>query len=202
MSNSDLAIANLPQTFRETLREKVMAATLDLIPKEVLDGYISREITAFFESEELLTVKETEVVMDNPNFNPAKHSGYGNEREIKLKALAFGSKMTPFRQLVWTLLYTDLRPKLEAVLADEESTVRKELNDWIETTVKVNMAATNRTVFSNLANTMSRSMFHGVLYEAVNMSYMNMRNALGAMGADTSRMPQNPMQQPFQTPTP
>ena len=62
MSNSDLAIANLPQTFRETLREKVMAATLDLIPKEVLDGYISREITAFFESEELLTVKETEVV--------------------------------------------------------------------------------------------------------------------------------------------
>jgi hypothetical protein len=88
------------------------------------------------------------------------------------------------------------------VLADEESTVRKELNDWIETTVKVNMAATNRTVFSNLANTMSRSMFHGVLYEAVNMSYMNMRNALSAMGADTSRMPQNPMQQPLQTPTP
>lgn len=49
MSNSGLAIANLPQTFRETLREKVMAATLDLIPKEVLDGYISREITAFFD---------------------------------------------------------------------------------------------------------------------------------------------------------
>ena len=42
MSN-DLAIANLPQTFRETLREKVMAATLDLIPKEVPDSYISPE---------------------------------------------------------------------------------------------------------------------------------------------------------------
>lgn len=200
MSN-DLAIANLPQTFRETLREKVMAATLDLIPKEVLDNYISKEITAFFESEQLLTVKETEITVDNPRWNSSKYTGYGNEREIKLKALAFGSHMTPFRQLVWTLLYTDLRPKLEAVLADEESTVRKELNDWIETTVKVNMAATNRTVFSNLANTMSRSMFHGVLYDAVNMSYMNMRNALSVMGADTSRMPANPIQQPFQTPT-
>ena len=201
MSN-DLAIANLPQTFRETLREKVVAATMDLLPKEVLDGYISREINAFFESPELLTVKETEITVDNPLWDSSKYTGYGNEREIKLKAIAFGSRMTPFRQLVWTLLYTDLRPKLEAVLADEESTVRKELNDWIETTVKVNMAATNRTVFSNLANTMSRSMFHGVLYEAVNMSYTNMRNALGAMGADTSRMPENPIQRPFQTPTP
>ena len=110
MSN-DLAIANLPQTFRENLREKVMAATLDLIPKEVLDNYISREITAFFENEELLTVKETEVVMDNPRWDQSKYTGYGNEREIKLKAIAFGSRMTPFRQLVWTLLYTDLRPK-------------------------------------------------------------------------------------------
>lgn len=200
MSNSDIAIANLPQTFRETLREKVMAATLDLIPKEVLDGYINREITAFFESEELLTVKETEVLMANPNFNPAKGAGYGNEREVKLKALAFGSKMTPFRQLVWTVLYMDLRPRLEAVLADEESAVRKELNDWIETTVTVNMAETNRTVFSNLANTMSRSMFHWVLYDAVNMSYTNMRNALSCMGADTSRMPESPIQKPIQTP--
>jgi ABC-type long-subunit fatty acid transport system fused permease/ATPase subunit len=80
--------------------------------------------------------------------------------------------------------------------------VRKELNDWIETTVKVSMAETNRTMFSNLANTMSRSMFHWVLYDAVNMSYMNMRNALSCMGADTSRMPENPIQRPFQTPTP
>lgn len=201
MSN-DLAIANLPQTFRETLREKVMAATLDLIPKEVLDNYISKEITAFFESEELLTVKETEIVVDNPRWDSTKYTGYGNERQIKLQAIAFGSHMTPFRQLVWTLLYTDLRPKLEAMLADEESTVRKELNDWIDVTVKVNMAETNRTMFSNLANTMSRSMFHGVLYDAVNMSYMNMRNALSCMGADTSRMPENPIQRPFQTPTP
>lgn len=201
MSNSDLALANLPQTFRETLREKVMAATLDLIPKEVLDGYISREITAFFESEELLTVKETEVVMDNPRWDQSKYTGYGNEREIKLKALAFGSHMTPFRQLVWTLMYTDLRPKLEALLNDEASNVRKELNDWIEVTVKVSMAETNRSVFSNLANTMSRSMFHGVLYDAVNMSYANMRNALQAMGADTSRMPSNHIE-PIQKLTP
>ena len=199
MSN-DLAIANLPQTFRETLREKVMSATMDLIPKEMLDNYISREITAFFESEQLLTVKETEVVGANPQWDPLKHTGYGNEREVKLKALAFGSKMTPFRQLVWTLLYSDLRPRFEAILADEESTVRKELNDWIETTVKVNMAETNRSMFSNLANTMSRSMFHGVLYDAVNMSYSNMRSALSCMGADTSRMPESPIHSPIQTP--
>lgn len=200
MSN-DLAIANLPQTFRETLREKVMAATLDLIPKEVLDNYISKEIMAFFEAEQMLTIKETEVTVDNPRWDSTKYTGYGNERFYKMQAIAFGSHMTPFRQLVWTLLYTDLRPKLEAMLADEENTVRKELNDWIDVTVKVNMAETNRTMFSNLANTMSRSMFHGVLYDAVNMSYMNMRNALQAMGADTSRMPTNHVQ-PIQTPKP
>ena len=199
MSN-DLAIANLPQTFRETLREKVMAATLDLIPQEVLDGYISKEIKAFFETEQLLTVKETEVVIDNPNFDSNRGSGYGNERKHRVAALAFGSQMTPFRQLVWTALYTDLRPKIAAMLVDEESTVRKELREWLEVTVKVDMAETNRTVFSNLANTMSRSMFHGVLYDAVNMSYANMRTSLQAMGADTSRMPDNFIK-PFQTPT-
>lgn len=199
--STDLTIANLPQTFRDMLREKVMAATIDLIPPEVLDEYISREVKAFFECEELLTIKETEVMVDNPRFDSSKSAGYGNQHQLKMQALAFGSKMTPFRQLVWTALYTDLRPRLEALLADEESTVRKELNEWIDVTVKVDMAETNRTMFSNLANTMSRSMFHSVLHNAVSTSYMNMHSALCAMGADTSRMPSVPFV-PVQMPTP
>lgn len=199
--STDVSITNLPQTFRDTLREKVLASTLDLIPKDVLDGYISREINAFFEREDLLTIKETEVLVDNPKFDSSTYEGYGNQRQLKMQALAFGSSMTPFRQLVWTVLYTDLRPRLEALLADEESTVRKELNEWIDVTVKVDMAETNRTMFSNLANTMSRSMFHSVLHNAVSTSYMNMHSALCAMGADTSRMPSVPFV-PVQMPTP
>lgn len=185
------SMASMPATFKDALRDRVLKSTLDLMPPDLLGEYIDREIKAFFDTEQLLTVAPTKVVVDNPSYDSNKgYNSYSNEKQLSKETLAFGSKMTPFRQMVWGVLFEHLRPRMVKIVDDETSAVRVELDKWIaETSVPV-IGATNKTMFNSLASTMASTMFHNAISQSVSHANMNIRSAMASMGANPSQLPQ------------
>ncbi len=186
------SIANMPATFKEALRERVLKATLDIMPPELLSEYIDREIKAFFETEQLLTVKQLTIEVDNPEYEPSKgngYSSYNNPKQLSRETLAFGNKMTPFRQMVWGILNEHLRPRLTKLVDDETSQVRKELDSWISQTVAPKVSEVNKDMFTRTATMMSSTMFHNAISQAVSVANANIRNSMTTMGANPAQIP-------------
>lgn len=179
----------LPTSFKDIVRERILSTFMDLIPKEEIDRLVEKEIKDFFETEVLLTVNPTKVEIKNPQFEPTKRVGYGNEPTLTRECLAFGSQMTPFRQLVWSTLHQVLQPRLVEILTDDTSQVKKDLDTWFEETATPDLTKTNKALFSHIAIGMSAGMLRSVLYDAVDSSHQGLINSLGAVGVNPSAIP-------------
>lgn len=184
--------SQMPASFKDKLRERILSQFADLIPPEQMEALINAEIKAFFETPQLLTVQSTKVEIDNPSYEPGKGHGWNNERKIQRECLAFGSHMTPFRQMVWTCLHDHLSPILRSELEKSESSIRKELDSWVTMDATPDLNSACRVQMSQLANTMAATMLSGVLKSAAQTAHYNMKMSLQAMGHDVSSLPDVP----------
>lgn len=196
MSSTDVA---LPSAFKDVMREKILAAYVDLVPKEQLDALLSNEVKAFFSTEAMLTVSETTVKIENPQYDSNRSSGYSNEKYLDRKCIAFGSKMTPFRQLVWSELFKHIQPKIEEVFKDINSRANAELDKWFADTVHPTSEKVSKELFTQLSSAMASSMFQRTMAQAIATTHHNMLTSLQQAGMDTSRLPAiAPIQVPVQ----
>lgn len=180
--------------FQDALRKRIMESFMDLVPAEKLDGLIDVEIKAFFETEQLLTVKNTEVEVENPAYEPGK-SGYGyssSSRTLKRECLAFGSKMTPFRQMVWTALHEHLAPKLKAHLEAEHSDTKQKLDEWLSVTAQPGLDSGKTSLFTQLSMGMSNMMLSRIMADALQTAHYNMMQSMNAVGLNITSLPQIP----------
>lgn len=182
----------LPTTFRDKLREKILLQYAELVPQDQLDALIAEEVNAFFHHEALLTVSQTTVELKNPRYDPARYQGYGNEKTFQQAAFVFGSQMTPFRQLAWSLLHEHLSTKLNAALNDSRSEVRKTTDSWINLTGTPEIVGNTRLHMETIANAMSAAMLSSTLSRASSLAHENMRMSLSAAGMDISLIPEVP----------
>ncbi len=177
------ALSTESQQFKDVMRERVLQAFMGLIPAEKIDEMVTREVTAFFETEQLLTVIETKVVVDNPNYDPKADSYYdAGKQRVERPALAFGSKMTPFRQLVWSTLHEHLKPLVASALADTSSAVGAQLTDWATNRMTPSLDAAQKVNFQQLAIGMAGSMFDVVLSQANEQAKLNLSHAFMQAG--------------------
>lgn len=178
----------LPTQFRDILRERILSSFMDLIPKEKINELVDGEIKAWFETEQLLTITQTTIEVDNPKYEPGKYH-HGNDRTHKRDHLVVGSKMTPFRQLVWTTLHQELTPRIRAIINDENSGLGTDLKTWLETQAQPNLAATNKELFSNMSMGMSTLILRTTMTDAIHASHVMMTTAFANAGMNTSNMP-------------
>lgn len=171
-------IVALPTAFKDIMREKILVAYVDLVPKEQLDALLNKEIEAFFSSEQVLTVEETKIQIDNPNYSSSKGNAYSNERYLNKSCIVFGSKMTPFRQLVWSTLYNYIKPKIQTVFDDDKSKANTELDKWFIETVKPQSETVSKELFTQLASSMSATMFHRTMQTSIGVTHTNLLNSL------------------------
>lgn len=183
--------AQLPTSFQDKLRERILSQFVDLIPAEKLDSMIQAEIKDFFETPQFLTVQSTKKEVRNPRYDPAKSSWSGNEPTIRVDCLAFGSHMTPFRQLVWTCLHEYLSPQFAAALNDSETELHQEVNAWVKDIGKPKVVGSTRSMVTDLALVASRTLVSRTIDSAVTSAHYNMRNSLQQAGVDVSRMDMN-----------
>lgn len=192
MSSTDVTI---PAAFKDVMREKILAAYVEFVPKEQLDILLANEISAFFETEMILTVAETKIEFNNPNYKPNGYSNYDNKPKLERTALAFGSKMTPFRQLVWSELHKHIQPTIEGIFKDNNSAVNTELNNWFAETVQPVSGNVSKDLFTQLSAAMSASMFHRSMTSAIAITHSNMMASFATVGVDVGRIPTVPFQQ-------
>jgi hypothetical protein len=169
--------------FREKMRERILAAYVDLIPAEQFDAMLKAEVKAFFETESMLTVKQTQVTVDNPTY---KTDTWSSNRTVDVPALVFGSKMTPFRQLVWSAIHQHLQPLVSQCLADTDTEVGQEIAEWASKSLKPGLDVANKIDFQKLSVAMSSQMFAMTLRQASETSNLNLQNAFLQAGM---RMP-------------
>lgn len=190
MSDNNLTLTG---DFKDRIRAKLRETIANLIPDDALDSMLEAEIKEFFHTQQLLTVTETKVTVDNPQYDKTKSQYYGNSPTLDRTALAFGSKMTPFRQLVWSEVHQWLSPKVKKILDTEHNLATTELKKWVGDEVTPNVQQTYRTTFSHLATSMASSMFHKMMHDAVLSAHANMVQSLQVSGFDPSRIPPTPM---------
>lgn len=186
MSDNNLTLTG---DFKDRIRAKLRETIAGLIPDDALDSMLEAEIKEFFHTQQLLTVTETKVTVDNPQYDHKRSSGYGNQPQLERSALVFGSKMTPFRQLVWSEVHQWLSPKVKKILDSEHNFAVTELNQWLSDKVTPTVQVTYRTMFSHLATNMAGVMFNRMMVDAVNLSHENMKMSLNSVGVQTHQMP-------------
>lgn len=177
----------LPQQFKDAAREKILTMFIDLIPKEQLDEYIAKEVKAFFETETILTVTPTRIEVENPQYDKTRNDSYGNQKYLSRECVAFGSKMTPFRQLAWTVIHEHIKPKFEAQLTAEDSDLKKQFDEQLGIGVG-DIAENNRKLVAGISTTMVSYMFRQTFADAVNLSHFNLKQALQNIGVDYSKV--------------
>lgn len=178
----------LPSQFKDVIRERILSAFMDLIPKEKIDELVELEIKAFFETEQLLTVTQTTIEVDNPKYEPGSY-GYGNDKKIKRDALVLGSKMTPFRQLVWTTLHTALAPQLLAIINDENSALKLDLQEWMHEKAKPDLNVSNKDLFNTMATGMATMLLRNTMMDAASSAHMTLTAAFSNAGLNMNNMP-------------
>lgn len=178
----------LPSQFKDVIRERILSAFMDLIPKEKIDELVEIEIKAFFETEQLLTVTQTTIEVDNPKYESGSY-GYGNDKKIKRDALVLGSKMTPFRQLVWTTLHTELAPQLLAIINDENSALKLDLQEWMYEKAKPDLNVSNKDLFNTMATGMATMLLRNTMMDAASSAHMTLTSAFQNAGLNMNNMP-------------
>lgn len=178
----------LPSQFKDVIRERILSAFMDLIPKEKIDELVELEIKAFFETDQLLTVTQTTIEVDNPKYEAGSY-GYGNDKRIKRDAMVLGSKMTPFRQMVWATLHTALAPQLLAIINDEGSELRVSLQEWLTEKAKPDLNVANKDLFNTMAMGMVAMLLRNCVMDAASSAHMTMTSAFQNAGLNMNNMP-------------
>jgi hypothetical protein len=181
----------LPAEFKEVMREKILSMFMGLIPQEKIDELVAKEIRVFFETEVMLTVKETTVVVDNPDYNTTT-SSYRSERKLTKDAIVFGSNMTPFRQLVWSVVHEYLKPKIKEMISDVSEEAGKELQNQLIEQFKPQVGETFKAIFTQTATSMSAGLFYRQMQYSLQTSHSNMVAALSVVGVPVSNIPNTP----------
>lgn len=175
----------LSSNFKDVMREKILAAFVDLIPQEQFDKMLEAEIKAFFETPDFLTIQQTTLEVPNPRYNPTDR---WSEPNLKKECFVFGNKMTPFRQMVWTVLHNELTPKIKTIVDDEKSQTNVALEAWLKEQAMPQLKESNTSLFTHLALGMSALMMRNTLSEAIHTSHSNLLMAWQSAGMDISKI--------------
>lgn len=189
--NTELALS---QDFKTIIKERILSTLVGLIPDDQLEKLVEAEIQAFFYTEQLLVVEPTKVRVKNHHYNP--RDSY-SKSDIEVQALAFGSKMTPFRQLVWTVLHEYLQPKVNAVIVASESEAKAELDKWFQEQTTPQIGATYKTLFQNPTTAMSSNMMTRAFQHAATSSTEQLREAFRRVGMNAAAVPEPFIQPKF-----
>lgn len=178
---SDITVVTQNPDFKKVLQEKVLNAFLGLIPEATLNEYVEKEIKAFFEYEQILTIDKKQIKIPNPNGNRSGY-GYGNEPTITKDEFVISAPMAPFRQLVWSELYSYLQPIVKQQIEDETTKTRKALNEWVLNSMKDTVSLSYKINFESLAILNSKMILGNIYKRSVEMSNANLNMALNTIG--------------------
>lgn len=56
-----IALAGLPDSFRESMREKILGMFIEAVPQAEFDAMLNKEIKAFFEDEQILLMRDMKI---------------------------------------------------------------------------------------------------------------------------------------------
>lgn len=185
---SNLTLTTMPSDFKSALKEKILGAFIDLIPEEQFNEMLNEEIKAFFESEQIVAVTEGKMEVNNPKYNPTSNQIYGNTKTLTKECMTLSMKVSPFRQLVWSTLYSHLSEKIEEVVKSEHSQVGKSLAEWFETKAKGEIKETQSSMIERYAMAGGMGMLSSVLLNASLTSKATIMSALQQTGVDISRV--------------
>lgn len=171
----------LPTEFKDVMREKILSAFMGMIPQDKIDELVSKEITAFFDTEVELVISETPA-----SLKKRAGSSYSSSTTLPT-SFSIDSKITPFRQLVWSTIHEFIQPKIAEIVKDVKGQANKELESWLVEEAKPVAGATFKAIFTETAKSMSQQMFYKTMQYSIQQSHMNMMNALAAIGVDYSK---------------
>lgn len=172
---------SLPTAFKEIMKEKILTAFVGMIPEDKIEELMNKEIDAFFSHESLLTINQTTVQVSNPGHDP-RNTYYDNRKQMTVPALVFGSKMTPFRQLAWSVIHEYLKPKLTEFVNDVNGKAKQELDKLLAEEYKPKTEETFREIFTETAKSMSATMFYKSMSLSLNYAHENMKNSFLSVG--------------------
>lgn len=93
-----------------------------------------------------------------------------------------GSLVTPWRKLVWDTLYTYMKPKIQAVFTEEESEVKKQLDEWFVAQLTPNIKDGYKTIFAQVGISGGAAMYNTMMKQSAEATRMMMSNGLVAAG--------------------
>lgn len=178
---SDITVITQDPDFKKILQEKVLNAFMGLIPEETLNQYLEKEIKAFFEYEQILTIDKKQIKIPNPNGNRSGY-GYGNDPTITKDEFVISAPMAPFRQLVWSELYSYLQPIIKQQIEDETTKTHKALDEWVLNSVKDTVSVSYKINFESLAVLNSKMILGNVYKRSVTMANTNLSMAMNILG--------------------
>ena len=170
--------------FRKHLREKLLGALVELIPPEEFDKMLDEEVKAFFYTEQLLTVELMDVHKNGVRTRTTSHTGFGYHEPAERQVLAFGSRMTPFRQMVWTILHEALSGHIKSTLDNEESEIKNEFTKTLVNSIQPTVKEVGMGMFSQLSNAMAMGMMSNVLHQAASDVNIVLHDAFQRAGMD------------------
>lgn len=103
----------IPASIQEKMTEQVRKVIFDMLPEDSINSLIEKEFKAYFESP------------DSPFRVTRIEDRYSSAASINLHA-------SPFRVLVWNEIHTYIKPRLQAILVDENSQLKKSLDEWLK----------------------------------------------------------------------
>lgn len=170
--------------FRKHLRDKILGALVELIPPEEFDKMLDEEVKAFFYTERLLTVELMDVHKNGVRMQTTSHTGYGYHDRTERQVLAFGSHMTPFRQMVWTLIHEALSGHIKSALDNNESDIKNEFTRTLVNSIQPTVKEAGMGMFSQLSNAMAMGMMSNVIKQAASDVNLAMYGSFQRAGLD------------------
>ena len=170
--------------FRKHLRERILGALVELIPPEEFDSMLDEEVKAFFYTEQLLTVELMDVHKNGVRMRTTSNTGYGYHEQAERQVLAFGSRMTPFRQMVWTILHEELSGHIKDALDNNEDGIKNEFTKTLVDSIQPTVKEVGLGMFSQLSNAMAMGMMSNVLKQAASDVTIVLHGAFQRAGID------------------
>lgn len=162
------------KSITDSIKDRVKAAFLGVIPEDAWTTLIEREINAFFNDAIPQQLVEGEKRAEDRD----RYGAFGNWRTMQRIDVC----ATPFRVLVFEALYPLVRERLRATLDDERFKVTL-VREWTGgTTERVRVEAMSdwlRQVLRDMAPEMVRCMFDGILASAAERTMEQIRQGGG-----------------------
>lgn len=93
---------------------------------------------------------------------------------------------SPWRKLVWNTVFEYMKPKFEAVFNEEESQIKKDLDEWFISQLTPNLKEGNKALFSNIAMVSSSTLQQQLMKLSATAAHTSLTIALQRAGLDYS----------------